>query len=114
MILAVGCHVDLNERPGQHPNDKSDIEEKSQIAEHYHQLGRASLCEIPIMEETNVDVVLALFWEMWYLLVFSDKKKSAGYAWGLMGLTVKLTQSVCHRFFFSCTRSTNSVSDWSS
>ncbi|KAJ2931857.1 hypothetical protein H1R20_g5235, partial [Candolleomyces eurysporus] len=46
------------------------------------------------MEETNVDVVLALFWEMWYLLVFSDKKKSAGYAWGLMGLTVKLAQSI--------------------
>jgi hypothetical protein len=30
----------------------------------------------------------------WYLLVFSDTKKAAGYAWGLMGLTAKLAQSV--------------------
>ncbi|EFI27225.1 hypothetical protein CC1G_15053 [Coprinopsis cinerea okayama7 len=64
------------------------------LAERYHQLARASLCEVPIMEETNVDVVLALFWEIWYLLVFSDRKKAAGYAWGIMGLTAKLAQSI--------------------
>jgi hypothetical protein len=34
------------------------------------------------------------FYMTWYLLVFSDKKKAAGYAWGLMGLTAKLAQSV--------------------
>jgi len=33
----------------------------------------------------------------WYLLVFSDKKGAAGYAWGLMGLTAKLAQSVSGR-----------------
>ncbi|TFK39045.1 fungal-specific transcription factor domain-containing protein [Crucibulum laeve] len=46
------------------------------------------------MEETNVETITALFYEIWYLLVFSDKKKAAGYAWGLMGLTAKLAQSI--------------------
>ena len=94
MIMAVGCHVDLNGPPGASANGASDFEKQVQYAEHYHQLGRAALCEIPIMEDTNVDVVLALVWETYYLLVFSDKKKAAGYAWGMMGLTVKLAQSV--------------------
>ncbi|KAF9561088.1 hypothetical protein CPC08DRAFT_689382 [Agrocybe pediades] len=83
MILAVGCLVDLPNREPDHPD-----------AEKYHQLARASLCEIPVMEETNVETITALFYEIWYLLVFSDKKKAAGYAWGLMGLTAKLAQSI--------------------
>ncbi|KAF8628808.1 hypothetical protein AX15_003703 [Amanita polypyramis BW_CC] len=82
MIIAVGCQVDTN-RPADTPD-----------AERYHHLARASLCEIPVMEETNVETILALFYEIWYLLVFSDKKKAAGYAWGLMGLTAKLAQSI--------------------
>lgn len=100
MILAVGYHVDINGRPGAPANDAAEYEKQVQHAEHYHQLGRAALCEIPIMEETNVDVVLALVWETWYLLVFSDKKKAAGYAWGMMGLTLKLAQSVRRASFF--------------
>uniref|UniRef100_A0A8H7XP52 Xylanolytic transcriptional activator regulatory domain-containing protein n=1 Tax=Psilocybe cubensis TaxID=181762 RepID=A0A8H7XP52_PSICU len=83
MILAVGCLVDIPNREPDHPD-----------AEKYHQLARASLCEIPVMEETNVETITALFYEIWYLLVFSDKKKAAGYAWGLMGLTAKLAQSI--------------------
>ncbi|KAG6916037.1 hypothetical protein DXG01_008760 [Tephrocybe rancida] len=83
MILAVGCLVDLTHRPPDSPD-----------AERYHQFARASLCEIPVMEETNVETITALFYEIWYLLVFSDKKKAAGYAWGLMGLTAKLAQSI--------------------
>ncbi|KAJ3504637.1 hypothetical protein NLJ89_g7836 [Agrocybe chaxingu] len=83
MILAVGCLVDISGRAPDHPD-----------AERYHRLARASLCEIPVMEETNVETITALFYEIWYLLVFSDKKKAAGYAWGLMGLTAKLAQSI--------------------
>ncbi|KAF9473435.1 hypothetical protein BDN70DRAFT_885835 [Pholiota conissans] len=83
MILAVGCLVDIPNREPDHPD-----------AEKYHQFARASLCEIPVMEETNVETITALFYEIWYLLVFSDKKKAAGYAWGLMGLTAKLAQSI--------------------
>lgn len=85
MILSVGCLVDLHKRGPDSPD-----------AERYHQLARASLCEIPVMEETNVETITALFYEIWYLLVFSDKKKAAGYAWGLMGLTAKLAQSVSY------------------
>ncbi|KIL59222.1 hypothetical protein M378DRAFT_1018412 [Amanita muscaria Koide BX008] len=85
MILAVGCQVDTN----RHPPDTSPPG-----AERYHQYARAALCEIPVMEDTTVMTILALFYEIWYLLVFSDKKKAAGYAWGLMGLTAKLAQSI--------------------
>jgi len=89
MILAVGCHVDLSQRGPESPD-----------AEKYHHLARAALCEIPVMEETNVETVTALFYEIWYLLVFSDDKKAAGYAWGLMGLTAKLAQSVRYLFLY--------------
>lgn len=82
MVLAVGCLVDL-ERVPNHPD-----------SERYHCLARASLCEVPVMEDTNVETITVLFYEIWYLLMFSDKKKAAGYAWGLMGLTAKLAQSV--------------------
>jgi hypothetical protein len=46
------------------------------------------------MEETNVDTVLALFYEVWFLAVWSDGKKAVGEAWGIMGLVAKLAQSV--------------------
>jgi hypothetical protein len=82
MILAVGCLVDLKRVPN-HPD-----------SEKYHRSARASLCEIPVMEDTSLETITVLFYEIWYLLVFSDKKKAVGYAWGLMGLTAKLAQSV--------------------
>lgn len=82
MILAIGCLVDLDREPD------------SPLAEDYHVLARAALCETSVMEDTDVETITALFYEIWYLLVFSDKKKAAGYAWGIMGLTAKLAQSV--------------------
>ena len=104
MILAVGCLVDLNNRAPEHPD-----------AEKYHQLARACLCEAPVMEEINVDTITALFYEIWYLLVFSDKKKAAGYAWGLMGLTAKLAQSVWLLLAFIMNLATNTfLLDWPS
>jgi hypothetical protein len=84
MILAIGCLVDLNKRGPESPE-----------AEQYHILGRAALCETSVMEDTTVETITALFYEIWYLLVFSDSKKGNGHAWGLMGLTAKLAQSVC-------------------
>ncbi|KAJ3976866.1 fungal-specific transcription factor domain-containing protein [Lentinula raphanica] len=82
MILAIGCLVDLH-RPAGSPD-----------AEKYHMLARAALCEVPILEDTTLDTVTALYYELWYLLVFSDKKKSMDQAWALMGLTAKLAQSI--------------------
>lgn len=89
MVLAVGCLVDIKTRGPDSPD-----------AENYHTLARAALCEISVMEDTNVETITALFYEIWYLLVFSDKKKAAGYAWGLMGLTAKLAQSVRGAVFY--------------
>lgn len=31
---------------------------------------------------------------IWYLLIFSDKSQAVSYAWSIMGLAVKLAQSV--------------------
>jgi hypothetical protein len=101
MILAVGTLVDLAQ-PAESPD-----------SERYYHLARASLCEIPVMEETTVGAIATLFYMTWvreqpqlcgshttslthcqYLLVFSDHKKAADHAWGLMGLTAKLAQQI--------------------
>lgn len=82
MILAVGTLVDLAQ-PAESPD-----------SERYYHLARASLCEIPVMEETTVAAIVTLFYMTWYLLVFSDQKKAADHAWGLMGLTAKLAQQI--------------------
>lgn len=34
------------------------------------------------------------FYMIWYLLIFSDKSQAVAYAWSIMGLAVKLAQSV--------------------
>ncbi|KAF7422348.1 hypothetical protein PC9H_010504 [Pleurotus ostreatus] len=95
MIMAVGTLVDLTEPQYQHSTSPLDaLQVLESRAEQYHHLARAALCEIPVMEETNIDTIIALFYEIWYLLVFSDRKKAAGYAFGLMGLTAKLAQSI--------------------
>ncbi len=115
MILAVACIVDVpppetsaqippSHSPHQSPTfnsiHRAHLEAETR-ASRYHDLGRASLCEVPIMEETNVDTVLALFYEVWFLSVWSDGKKAVGEAWGVMGLVAKLAQSVssCYIWF---------------
>lgn len=49
MILAIGCKVDVNA----HNNGEAD-------AERYHHLARVALCEVPVMDDTSFDAVLAL------------------------------------------------------
>ncbi|KAF9267290.1 hypothetical protein L218DRAFT_955169 [Marasmius fiardii PR-910] len=83
MILAIGCKVDIRG----HRTDSPD-------AEHYHTLARAALSEVSVLDDTTVETITALFYEIWYLLVFSDNKRGGGHAWGLMGLTAKLAQSI--------------------
>ncbi|KAF9453099.1 hypothetical protein P691DRAFT_801957 [Macrolepiota fuliginosa MF-IS2] len=112
MILAVACIVDVpspsprstppSQSPPHQPPTTPPISnaihaallEAETRASRYHALGRASLCEVPIMEETNVETVLALFYEVWFLAVWSDGKKAVGEAWGIMGLVAKLAQSI--------------------
>ncbi|KAG5644900.1 hypothetical protein DXG03_007452 [Asterophora parasitica] len=82
MVLSVGSLVDLRRPLG------------SLYGEAYHHLARAAVCEIPLMEEPDFDVLHALFFMIWWHLVFSDKKKAVGYAWNLMGFVAKLAQGL--------------------
>ncbi|ESK95817.1 hypothetical protein Moror_12429 [Moniliophthora roreri MCA 2997] len=82
MVLSIGSLVDLNKPLG------------SLHGEAYHHLARASVCEIPLMEEPDFDELHALFFMIWYHLIFSDNKKAVGYAWNLMGFVAKLAQGL--------------------
>jgi hypothetical protein len=103
MYLSIGSIVDLSRPLG------------TLYGEAYHHLARAAVCEIPLMEEPDFDVLHALvsssvllghyslinggkFCMMWYHLIFSDNKKAVGYAWNLMGFVAKLAQGVCGVF----------------
>ncbi|KAF5330267.1 hypothetical protein D9758_014459 [Tetrapyrgos nigripes] len=82
MVLSIGSLVDLNKPLG------------NLYGEAYHHLARASVCEIPLMEEPDFDTLHALFFMIWYHLIFSDNKKAVGYAWNLMGFVAKLAQGL--------------------
>ncbi|KIK57140.1 hypothetical protein GYMLUDRAFT_46373 [Collybiopsis luxurians FD-317 M1] len=82
MLLALGSLVDLK-RPA-----------KSLDSEKYHTLARAALCEISLLEDATLETITALYYDLLYLLMFSDKKKSLTQAWAIMGLTTKLAQSI--------------------
>ncbi|KAH0586545.1 hypothetical protein H2248_007770 [Termitomyces sp. 'cryptogamus'] len=82
MILSIGSLVDLSRPLG------------SLYGEAYHHLARASVCEIPLMEEPDFDVLHCLFFMIWWHLIFSDNKKAIGYAWNLMGFVAKLAQGL--------------------
>ncbi|KAJ7095719.1 hypothetical protein B0H15DRAFT_826810 [Mycena belliarum] len=82
MVLSIGSLVDLTRPLG------------SLHGEAYHHLARASVCEIPLMEEPDFDELHALFFMIWYHLVFSDNRKAVGYAWNLMGFVAKLAQGL--------------------
>jgi hypothetical protein len=107
MHLSIGSLVDLKRPLG------------SLHGEAYHHLARAAVCEIPLMEEPDFDVLHALvrllsfrrlednetnfskkFFMIWYHLIFSDNKKAVGYAWNLMGFVAKLAQGVSYRMIF--------------
>lgn len=98
MILSIASIVDVPSSGSSHSSTPhlmhSAYLEAESRASHFHALGRASLCEISIMEDTNVDTVLALSYEVWFLAVWSDGKKAVGEAWAIMGLVAKLAQSV--------------------
>ncbi|KAK2460474.1 hypothetical protein APHAL10511_007521 [Amanita phalloides] len=82
MVLSIGSLVDLNKPLG------------NVCGEAYHHLARAAVCEIPLMEEPDFDVLHTLFFMIWYHLIFSDNKKAVGYAWNLMGFVAKLAQGL--------------------
>ncbi|KAF9219272.1 hypothetical protein BS17DRAFT_789780 [Gyrodon lividus] len=76
VMMSIGLLVDLNQQ------------NESPRAEVYHILARASLCEMNLMDEPNLDLLQTLFYMIWYLLIFSDKSQAVAYAWSIMGLTL--------------------------
>ncbi|KAG8214728.1 Choline/Carnitine o-acyltransferase-domain-containing protein [Butyriboletus roseoflavus] len=82
IMMSIGLLVDLNQ---QNESPRADL---------YHRLARASLCEMNLMDEPNLDLIQTLFYMIWYLLIFSDKSQAVAYAWSIMGLAVKLAQSL--------------------
>ncbi|KIJ62737.1 hypothetical protein HYDPIDRAFT_114430 [Hydnomerulius pinastri MD-312] len=82
IMMSIGLLVDLHQQ------------NESPRAEVYHRLARASLCEMNLMDEPSLDLLQTLFYMIWYLLIFSDKSQAVAYAWSIMGLTVKLAQSL--------------------
>ncbi|EPT05247.1 hypothetical protein FOMPIDRAFT_1155952 [Fomitopsis schrenkii] len=82
MILAMGTVVDL-----EHTHSSQD-------AERYHQLARAALCETSVLHDPSIDTISALFYMVWYMLMFTNMKGAPEHAWGIMGLLAKLAQSL--------------------
>jgi hypothetical protein len=63
-------------------------------AEKYHQLARAALFQNNIFDEPTIGAVQALYLMSFYLF-FSDRHgSSGGLRWAIMGMAVKLAQSV--------------------
>ena len=82
MVLAIGCLMDIR------------LPSYSIEAEKYHQLARAALFQNNIFDEPTLGAVQALYLMSFYLF-FSDKHGSSGGSrWAIMGMAVKLAQSV--------------------
>ncbi|KZT12061.1 uncharacterized protein LAESUDRAFT_720038 [Laetiporus sulphureus 93-53] len=82
IVLAIGTAVDLQPSHDRH------------AAEKYHHLARAALCETAVVDDPSFDTINTLFYMVWYLLMFSNHKRAAEHAWGIMGLLAKLAQSL--------------------
>ncbi|KAL4265401.1 Zn(2)-C6 fungal-type domain-containing protein [Pleurotus pulmonarius] len=82
MNLAIGSVVSESEPIG------------SLSGEAYHHLSRAALCEIPLLDIPEFDLVHTIFYMIWYQLMFSDNKDAVTYAWNLMGFVSKLSQGL--------------------
>lgn len=82
MVLAIGSLMDTR-------LPSYNIE-----AEKYHQLARAALFQNNVFDEPTLGAVQALYLMSFYLF-FSDRHgTSGGSRWAIMGLAVKLAQSV--------------------
>jgi hypothetical protein len=82
MVLAIGSLMDTR------------LPSYSIEAEKYHQLARAALFQNNVFDEPTLGAVQALYLMSFYLF-FSDRHgTSGGSRWAIMGMAVKLAQSV--------------------
>ncbi|KAL0580577.1 hypothetical protein V5O48_001402 [Marasmius crinis-equi] len=82
MILAIGSLMDNNL-----PSYNLD-------AEKYHQLARAALFQNPFLDSPTISAVQALFLMTYYLFIADRHGTGSGARWAIMGLAVKLAQSI--------------------
>lgn len=106
MVLAIGSLMDTR-------LPSYNIE-----AEKYHQLARAALFQNHVFDEPTLGAVQALYLMSFYLF-FSDRHgTSGGSRWAIMGMAVKLAQSVSRSTENNGCTGSNSVSsfrpDWTS
>ncbi|KAI0296024.1 fungal-specific transcription factor domain-containing protein [Russula brevipes] len=82
MVLAIGCLMDIR------------LPSYNVEAEKYHQLARAALFQNNIFDEPTLGAVQALYLMSFYLFLSDRHGNSGGSRWAIMGMAVKLAQSV--------------------
>ncbi|KAG7093830.1 hypothetical protein E1B28_007469 [Marasmius oreades] len=82
MILAIGSLMD------------SSLPSYNIEAEKYHQLARAALFQKPFLHAPTISAVQALFLMTYYLFIADRHGTGSGGRWAIMGLAVKLAQSI--------------------
>ncbi|KAI0065622.1 hypothetical protein BV25DRAFT_1906166 [Artomyces pyxidatus] len=82
MVLAIGSLMD------------SRLPAYSADAEKYYQLARAALFQTSIFDEPTLGAVQALFLMTYYLFLAERHGSSAGSRWAIMGMAIKLSQSI--------------------
>ncbi|KAF9258728.1 hypothetical protein L218DRAFT_964266 [Marasmius fiardii PR-910] len=82
MILAIGSLMD------------SSLPSYNIDAEKYHQLARAALFQSPFLDAPTISAVQALFLMTYYLFIADRHGTGSGARWAIMGLAVKLAQSI--------------------
>lgn len=82
MVLAIGTLMDTKQ-------DAYNLE-----AERYHQLARAALFQGSLFDEPSLNSVQALFLMSFYLFLSDRQGTDAGSRWAIMGMAVKLAQSI--------------------
>ncbi len=82
MVLAIGSLMDTR------------LPSYNVEAEKYHQLARAALFQNNIFDEPTLGAVQALYLMSFYLFLSEKHGTSGGSRWAIMGMAVKLAQSV--------------------
>ncbi|KAF4569974.1 hypothetical protein EYR40_008957 [Pleurotus pulmonarius] len=83
MVLALGSLMDTVNQPPYNLD-----------AEKYNQLARAALFRYSLFDEPTITAVQALFLMSYYLFLADRHGSSSGARWAIMGITVKLSQSI--------------------
>jgi Fungal specific transcription factor domain len=82
MVLAIGSLMDAR------------LPSYNVEAEKYHQLARAALFQNSVFDEPTLGAVQALYLISFYLFFADRHGSSGGSRWAIMGMAVKLAQSV--------------------